>query len=272
VSHVLLTEGLRFSYGAVHPVLVDLNMRAEEGEGVALMGPNGAGKSTVLRLAMALHRPVAGYMISAGRDTRKVLPEQIATQVGFMFQQPDDQLFAPTVRAELAFGPRQFRWSNAEITHRLDQVLPRLGLEHVADHHPFDLPLPLRKLVTLGCALMGRPALLLLDEPSAGMDAGSRARLIRVVREEVAAGVGVVAVTHDATFALEALDRAFVLDGGMVRRQGTVLDVLRSGDPALPALPATVRVLDELGVAIASPRRADMAAALAAHVGAAIAE
>lgn len=262
----LRMEGVRFGYSAIRPVVVDVNLTVAEGEAVALFGANGAGKTTVLRLAMGLLRPVGGFCFAAGFDTRVHEPSDLARQVGFMFQHPENQLFAPSVREEFAFGPRQLGWSAAEVDHRLRELLPRLGLADVAGTHPWDLPLPARRLVTLGCALMVRPALLLLDEPSAGLDRASKETLCRVLREEVARGVAVLAVTHDAAFAVEAFDRAIVMERGMTQRQGPVAEVLAADLADVPGLPPALAVLAGLGLAPAGARRADRAAALAQYL------
>lgn len=263
----LALHDVHFGYaGSAERVLDGVSLTVAAGTAVALLGPNGAGKSTLLRLGMALAHPRTGRVVSAGLDTAGRTPEALAPRVGFVFQDPGDQLFASSVRAELAFGPRQLGWAPAAIGARIEELLPRLGLADVADRHPYDLPLPLRRLVALGCALMPRPALLLLDEPSAGLDRVSHATLCRVVREEAAAGAGVLAVTHDPIFALEALDRAVLLRDGRLAADGAPDALFASGDSDLPALPATVRVARGLGLAPVSCRRADLAAALAAHL------
>src|SRR5690606_17309323 len=120
------------------------------------------------------------------------------------------------VRAELAFGPRQLGWDAVRIDARVEAVLAQLELGAAAEEHPYDLPLPRRRLVALGTALAAEPRLLLLDEPTAGLDRGGRALVARVVRDHLEAGGAAVAVCHDARFVLEALGRAVVLDQGRV--------------------------------------------------------
>lgn len=263
---VLHFEQVEFAYDPAVPVLRGVSLAVQPGEGVAVLGANGAGKSTLLRLAMALARPLRGRVTSAGFTTAQHRPEQLAARVGYVFQHPEDQLFAPTVAEELAFGPRLLGWSEAQVQARTAELLTQLGLEAAAARHPYDLPMPARRLVAVACALMMQPALVLMDEPSAGLDDPSRRRLAATVRVVRRAGAAVVAVTHDAEFAIEALDRAIVLDSGLVARDGALDSVLHSGLAAVPRLPLAQRVVAALGLVPASPRFDDAARVLGAHL------
>lgn len=264
---VLLLEDVHFAYaGSAAGVLHGVSLAVQPREGVALLGANGAGKTTLLRLAMALAHPARGRVTCAGLDTAGRGPEDLAARTGFVFQMPEDQLFATSVADELAFGPRLAGWRAEEIAGRTAEVLAALQLNEVADRHPGDLPAPARKLVTVGCALMLRPTLLLLDEPSAGLDAAARAVLVRVLRTAREAGTAVVAVTHDAAFALEALERGVLLREGRVAADGPLGELLCSGDPHLPRLPLPLATVLQLGIPTAGWRFADAARALAARL------
>jgi energy-coupling factor transporter ATP-binding protein EcfA2 len=250
-----------FTYaGAAEPALAGVSLALAAGEGVAIFGPNGAGKTTLARLAMALLHPTRGSVETAGRPTAGLGPEAFAATVGFVFQNPDAQLFERTVRAELAFGPRQLGWTPERILARGAEVLEELGLASAATLHPYDLPLPTRRLVALASALMAEPVLLILDEPTAGLDRASRAIVERAVRARRAAGGAVLAVTHDAGFAAEALDRGVVLAGGRVMRDGPMTDVL--GTEHAPSAPAAVELARGLGLTPKSLRQDDLADAL----------
>lgn len=262
----LRLEGAGFRYPrATAAALQPTDLAVAPGEAVGLFGANGAGKSTLARLAMALLHPTDGRVVTAGDDTRRRGPEDYAARVGFLFQHPEAQLFATTVEAELAFGPRQLGWDAARTRARADAVLAELGLAGHAHEHPYDLPAPMRRLVALGTALMVEPSLLILDEPTAGLDRASRRLVERVVREVVARGAAVLAITHDGDFAVEALGRGVVLAGGRVVDDGPVDAVLRrhaGGD--LPAAPYADLVA-RLGLRPASLRLADVAAAVRTH-------
>jgi energy-coupling factor transport system ATP-binding protein len=199
-----------------------------------------------------------------GRATRGLGPEDLAPLAGYLFQQPESQLFERTVRAELAFGPRQLGWDDDRIAARSAQVLDLLGLTDAAAEHPYDLPLPRRRLVALAAALAAEPGLLLLDEPTAGLDRRSRELVTRVVREHLDRGGAAVAVSHDLGFALEALGRSVVLARGRVVTDGATADVLTASAGSLP-LPAHAEIARRLALPARSLRLRDVAVALAAH-------
>ena len=260
----LRLRGVTVTYrDADRPALADVSFHVRPGDGVALLGANGAGKTTALRLAMALLHPSAGAVEVAGRGTHRLGPEDLAARAGYLFQRPEDQLFERTVRREVAFGPRQLGWDSSRTTRAVDRVLAELGLSAAADTHPYDLPAPHRRLVALAAALVADPVLLLLDEPTAALDRPARALVRDVVRARRAAGVAVLAVTHDAEFVVEALDRAIVLERGRKVADGPAHGVIGAGASGVPAWPPYAEVA--LGLELRSPslRMADVAAALA---------
>jgi energy-coupling factor transport system ATP-binding protein len=265
-SPVLAFDGVRFAYAAgAAPALDGVSLALGAGEGAALLGPNGAGKTTLTRLAMALLAPQAGTVTVAGRATRGRAPEDLADVAGYLFQVPEAQLFERRVRDEIAFGPRRLGWDEPRVRARVDAVLERLDLARAAEVHPYDLPLPRRRLVALGAALAADPVLLLLDEPTAGLDRVGRTLVQRTVLEARAQGVAVLAVTHDTGFAVEALDRGIVLAHGRVVRDGPLGDVLATAasGSAVLELPPHAAVARRLALTSASLRLDDVAAALA---------
>ncbi|MFZ5625086.1 MAG: energy-coupling factor ABC transporter ATP-binding protein [Gemmatimonadota bacterium] len=254
-----------FTYpGAGHAVLAGITFAVAPGETVGLFGPNGAGKTTITRLAMALLHPTAGEVVAAGMSTRGRHPEDMAARAGYVFQQPEMQLFARTVREEVAFGPRQQGWDAHRIAQRTAEVLAELHLSADADQHPYDLPLARRRLVALAAALITEPALLILDEPTAALDRESRRIVERVVRRHAERGGAVVAVTHDLPFATECLDRALVLCEGKLLYDGALTAAL--GPSGLLPDPPHVTLMRRLGLTPASLRRHDIAFALGEHL------
>ena len=257
---LLSLSDVRFGY-AGEDVLNGVSLRLENGEAAALLGANGAGKTTLLKLAMAFHHPRAGVVSVDGRVTSGLEPEMFAGTVGYLFQRPEDQLFRRTVRDDVAFGPAQLGWGAARVLESVRRVLEELELSEYADRHPYDLSLPRRRLVALAGVLAGEPKLLLLDEPTATLDRGARALVVRVLRARREQGAAFIAVTHDTAFALEACDRGILLDAGVVKGDGPIATVLgRSGGTTLPP---TFQLLARLGVTPRTPRWGDLAAALA---------
>jgi len=213
VIPALRLEGVTFSYGPV-PALENLSFSIAPGERVALLGKNGAGKSTVVRLVAGLERPDLGAVWVGDWDTRDCVPEQLAWRVATVFQHADQQLFAPTVRDDVSFGPRALGVGEREVERRNRRALEDLGLTAHAGDHPYDLPPALRKVAALAGALALEPALLVLDEPTIGLDRVLRARVTRALLDRSAASVALLVITHDLTFAAETLERGVVLDRG----------------------------------------------------------
>jgi energy-coupling factor transporter ATP-binding protein EcfA2 len=232
-----------FEYRANEPVLRHVSLQIMAAAATGLFGQNGAGKSTLLRLAMALQHPRSGTVTTLGRNTAGLHPEDLAPGAGFLFQQPERQLFRASVRAECMvaaqFTGRDAAWIEASTA----DVLDHLGLADAIDQHPYDLPVPRRRLVALAAILVAQPRLLLLDEPTAALDSASRDRVITAVRAQIARGTAVLAVTHDPVFALEALDHGVLLTNGVVAHHGPVRDILDGQQLARPAaLAAALRL------------------------------
>src|SRR5437870_1719636 len=213
VIPALRFDGVTFSYGAV-AVLHGLSFAITPGERVALLGKNGAGKSTVVRLIAGLERPGEGTVWVGDWTTRDCVPEQLARRVGSVFQHADQQLFARTVREDVSLGPRARGVGEQEVERRTDRALADLDLTAHAGHHPYDLPPAVRKLAALAGALALEPALLVLDEPTIGLDRALRARVTRALLDRSAGSVALLVITHDLTFAAETLERGLVLDRG----------------------------------------------------------
>ena len=213
LTGALAFDGVAFSYGNV-AALRDVSFEVAAGERVALLGRNGAGKSTVVRLVTGLVRPDEGTVWIGDWDTAGRAPEQLAWRVGSLFQHADQQLFARTLREDVSFGPRALGFPAREVQRRTDEALDALGLHASAAQHPYDLSPALRKLAALAGALALEPGLLVLDEPTAGLDRAGRARVAEAVREHAGRGAAVLVVTHDLAFAAETLQRGIVLDRG----------------------------------------------------------
>lgn len=215
-----LTPALRvtevtFTYPKARAAALDaVSFALAPGERAALFGRNGAGKSTLARLIAGLIHPAAGEVWVGDWDTRGRRPEELARRVGSVFQHADQQLFARTVRDDVGFGPRALGFDAAECARRTAHALAQLELDAHADHHPYDLPPPLLKLAALAGALALEPALLVLDEPTAGLDRRLRAIVARALRERCANGTALLLVSHDLGFAADVADRALVLDRG----------------------------------------------------------
>ena len=261
--NLLTFEHVGFSYGGPL-VLRDVSFAIAPGETVALLGRNGAGKTTLTKLVVALLHPTRGVVRLGGRSVKGKVPEDIADRVAYVFQHPDRQLFARTVLDEVAFAPRRSGMEESEALRLAAGALERVGLSESADEHPYDLPPAHRKLVTIAAAVAQQPRLLVLDEPTVGLDRDAAARVRQLLSEESANDVAVLAVTHDLGFVAEAMDRALVLRGGGLMYDGGVRALVADGggrelDLAAPLAVRLARAL-ELGDGLI--RAAEVAAAL----------
>ncbi len=239
----MTTPHLDFSEVSFHyrngpPVLDAVSFQVGAGEAVGLFGSNGAGKTTLTRLAMALLHPTAGTVTTLGTGTTDRHPEDFAGPVGYLFQHPEAQLFARTVEAEIAFGLEQKGVGRGETRDRTAEVLERVGLLDARLENPWDLPAPHRRLVAMATILVTGPSLLILDEPTAGLDLKSRELVHHLLREHLGTGGSVFTVTHDPVFAAETLDRGVVLEGGKIVHDLAISRLLsRSATPSVPRHP-----------------------------------
>ncbi len=211
---LLHVERLSFAYDGA-PTLADVSLAVREGELVALMGRNGSGKTTLLKCIVGLLRPRQGEIRLAGESLIGQETAHICRQVGYLPQEPDDLLFADTVADELAVTLR-YHGIEGQAPVPPEHLLERLGLARVKAAYPRDLSVGQRQRVALGAVTVTRPRLLILDEPTRGLDYHAKQALVRLLQEWRAEGVGVLLVTHDVELAAYAADRVIILSQGKV--------------------------------------------------------
>jgi len=211
--------GLHHTFPDGTRALAGVDLVVERGERVAILGPNGSGKTTLaLHLIGGLDRPDgAGAVVVTGLDVGGANLAEVRRRVGFVFQDPDDQLLLPTVAGDVAFGPRNLGLAEADVAARVDAALDVVGLTDLADRAPQHLSLGERRRAALAGVLAVHPELLVLDEPSANLDPKARRDLVEIVR---GLEVTTVVVTHDLSLALELCPRSIVLDQGVVAADG----------------------------------------------------
>jgi energy-coupling factor transport system ATP-binding protein len=214
---------------------VDLVIR--RGERVAIVGQNGSGKTTLVRHFNGLLRPTAGRVLVDGTDAADHRVAALAATVGLAFQDPDRQIFAARVRAEVSFGPRNLGRRGAELDRAVDDALLATGLEADAGTNPYDLGYSRRKLLALASILAMNTSVVVLDEPTTGQDARGVARIQQVVAELSGDGRTVVAVSHDMRFVAETFERVVVMGAGRVILDGTPAEVF--AETAWPTLAST---------------------------------
>jgi len=219
-------ERCSYSYGGRAPALRAVSCSVEAGSWLALVGPNGSGKTTLARLCNGLLRPQEGRVLIEGRDIRGRPVGEVARQVGYLFQNPDHQIFASTVREEIAFGLRNLGFSTEETERRTEEALAAFDLTEHADRPPALLGHGLRRQVTLASLLARRPSILVLDEPTGGLDRERTGLLLDRLGEERDAGRTILFITHDLRLVAERATHVLVLRQGQVLVQGPVREVL----------------------------------------------
>jgi cobalt/nickel transport system ATP-binding protein len=193
---------VQYTYGRKHVALDGIDLTVWEGEALALLGANGCGKSTLLKILDGLHSPTAGQLRVFGIDIQNVAAHVDEThrfhrRIGLVFQDPDVQLFSPTVGDDVAFGPLQLGLALAEVRQRVEAALRQMGVEHLRDRAPFELSGGEKKRAAIASVLSLEPDVLLLDEPTASLDPRTKWVLVDMVAELARQGKTIITATHD---------------------------------------------------------------------------
>jgi energy-coupling factor transport system ATP-binding protein len=214
---VIKVADLRFAYRDIDlEVLHGLSFWIRRGEFVAIIGQNGAGKTTLLKQFNALLTPTSGSVQIAGIDTKSSTTGELARKVGFLFQNPDHQIFLPTVYKEIAFGPKNLRLSKQEVDARVHEAADAVGLTPCLGHNPLLLSKGQRQRVAFASVLSMKPDILVLDEPTTGQDYQEGIEIMDMVRELNHQGHTIVFVTHDMELVATYARRVIVLSEGKV--------------------------------------------------------
>lgn len=219
---VLSVNDLRFSYPDGHVALNGVSLKLCNGDKVALVGPNGAGKSTLMLHLNGILGGKGEVEIAGKKLTRENLPA-IRAMVGLVFQNPDDQLFSPTVFEDVAFGPLHMGLPEEEIRTRVEAALEAVRMSGYRDRLSHHLSVGEKKRIAIATVLSMNPSLLVLDEPSAGLDPRARRTLINLLRE---LPITMLVSTHDMRLVQELFPRTIVMDEGRVVADGLTMDIL----------------------------------------------
>jgi cobalt/nickel transport system ATP-binding protein len=234
---LIVCDRLHYSYLERYPALDDVSLTVRRGERLALLGANGSGKSTVLKVLDGLVFPQSGTVTAFGEPvTEDTLEDEQMSQgfrsrVGFVFQNSDAQVFSPSVREEVAFGPLQLGLSRAETAERVDDVLAMLGITELADRAPFQLSGGQKKKVAIATVLVMSPEVLLFDEPTAALDPRTRFWLVQLIERLGEAGRTIVHATHDLDLLHRIADRCVVFsEEHRIVAEGTPEEILADRD------------------------------------------
>jgi cobalt/nickel transport system ATP-binding protein len=228
---VFSMKDVSFRYRAVR-ALDGVTLDIHRGTRVALLGANGSGKSTLLRILDALEFPQGGTLTFDGQSIseealrREELCHDFRRRVGFVFQNPDAQVFNATVHDEIAFGPLQLGWPKEEIRERIEGALAALGIPHLADRQPHRLSMGEKKRVAIASVLILEPEVVLLDEPTAMLDPRSQGQIVDLLFGWAGTGRTVVIATHDLASVADIADRCVVMNEGKIVAVGTPATIL----------------------------------------------
>lgn len=217
--------------------LKNISFQVYSGESLVLLGPNGCGKSTLLSLLDALFYPTQGVIRAFGQELTEELFNRtpfasfFRRKVGFVFQNSDVQLFCPTVREEIAFGPLQLDLDPKAVNARIDELFSLLGLSQFGDRSPFSLSGGEKRKVAIASVLAINPSILLLDEPTIGLDPRTQVWMLELLEELHQAGKTLITATHDLSIVDEIADRVIVLDENhFLRAEGPATEILENSD------------------------------------------
>lgn len=213
-----------YSNGAVL-ALDGVSLEIPEGQSVGIVGQNGSGKTTLTKLLNGLLKPTSGSIVVDGKDTAKNSVQQMSSTVGYVFQNPNHQLFAPSVTAELAFGPTNLKLPPEEIAERIAHALEFFDIKQYAEMHPYRLSFPLRKLVGIASVFTMGPKVFVLDEPTTGQDHQTTKVINQLIHRLQDRGSTVICVSHDMPLLADVSERMIVMWNAKIIADGSAREV-----------------------------------------------
>lgn len=218
----LSTENLSFTYPDGTRALKNINIEIEKGEKVAIIGPNGAGKSTLFSHFNGLTEPTSGCVKIEGKPISFEKDEllKVRQKVGIVFQDPNDQLFAPTVKEDIAFGPMNLGLSYDEVEKRVEDALKMVGMENYEDKTPHHLSGGQQKRIAIAGIIAMKPELMILDEPTAGLDPDGVEKVLNILNQLNEEGMTLIISSHDIDMISKYADKIFVLYNGEIIESG----------------------------------------------------
>jgi len=223
-------KDLQFSYPTGVQALLGVSLNIESGEQVAIVGQNGAGKTTLVKHLNGLLQPASGYVRIGDWDTKEHSVAKMAKRVGYVFQNPDEQLFSKNVGAEVAFGPKNLGFHAEQVQGQVKDALAMTELSDKTETNPYDLSPTWRKMVAIASIIAMDTPIVIFDEPTTGQDATNIARIANVIKMLREHGKTVITITHDIDFCAENFERVLAMSQGQVLLDGKANDILGQED------------------------------------------
>ena len=224
---IIAVTGLSYQYPDGTKALQGVDLHIHPGERVALLGPNGAGKTTLVLHMNGIHMPPAGSVAVSGLELTRDSVMEVRRRVGVVFQDPDDQLFMPTVWEDVAFGPQNLGIAGTELGERVQAALAAVEVEDLAERPPNHLSFGQKRRVAIAGVLAMQPEILVFDEPTSNLDPASRRELTRILQ---GLDITQLIVTHDLPYALELCPRSIIIDAGRIVADGPTVELLSNDD------------------------------------------
>lgn len=224
MTHVAIRD-VTFAYPNGFVAIDGINIEIEKGENVAIVGQNGAGKTTTVKMCNGLLRPTEGVVLIGNMNTKDYTTAQISRRVGYVFQNPDDQIFHSSVYDEVVFGPKMMKLPEEQIKTLVEYALRVTGMDAFKDENPYNLPLSTRKFVTIASIIAMDTEVMIFDEPTAGQDLEGNKRLANILKELHENGKTVITISHDMEFVVSNFDRVIVMANKKVVTSGSPKDV-----------------------------------------------
>ncbi|MDP2728452.1 MAG: ATP-binding cassette domain-containing protein [Dehalococcoidia bacterium] len=250
----LETKGLTYVYSDGTKALIDVNFQVRAGEKVAVVGPNGAGKSTLFLHFNGILSPTKGRVSVDGEEVSQSNLVAVRSKVGIVFQNPDDQIFAPNVAQDIAFGPRNLGLSEGEVQDRVRYVAEVLGIEGILHKSPHNLSGGQKKRVAIAGVLAMDTHILIFDEPTSGLDHGGVEDLMGTIEKLNIEGKTILISTHDMELVSAWADRIYVMNKGSIQTCGTPQEIfsdpelLKENQLKVPSVVQTYRELEVRGI------------------------
>lgn len=250
MRNAIETSGITFSYPDGSPALHEVDFQAEPGKLTALLASNGSGKTTLIKILVRLLRPQKGSVFLGGLNLERYSESELYQSVGLVFQNPTDQLFAATVNDDVSFGPRNLNLSEPEVEIRVSEALETMGVSLLRSRAIHHLSFGEQKRVAIAGVLAMKPSILILDEPTAGLDPGGEAMMMRLLnRLNRSHGITVILATHSVDLLPLFADRIYLMSRGSVLKAGDAAKIFSDPDLVGQAglrLPYVASLLNEL--------------------------
>ena len=247
---MLKVENIRFGYVPSVDIFRDVTFTIEGGEYIAIGGRNGCGKTTITRLLVGLEKASEGRMYYNGRDITSMPPSKRGQFIGYVFQQPDRQMFRPTVATEVAFGPESLGRTKSEVKRIVDEVLQRTGIAHLREAYPPTLRRGEKQRVAIASALAMKSKILILDEPTSGQDGKETKELLALLRQLNEEGITILLITHDMEIMASECSRAIIMGNQTVAFDGSPEELFKKSTDELQDLGLTKPPSVELSLAV----------------------